>query len=171
MGIIVGLVFIVFGLVMSGIVMSVARNLASAGTGMPEVVTTTLHGVIALGVVMCGVGVLLLVTGLRKAITRSKLAKEIFARGSLTKGTVTFADKNYSVLVNGKPIFSSVEFTYQDSAGKPHTGRKDNVNSDLVIRDKIVVGSLVAVKYLPENPDKNILILEDPTANQPRASA
>ena len=148
MGIIVGLVFIVFGLVMSGIVMSVARNLASAGTGMPEVVTTTLHGVIALGFVMCGVGVLLLVTGLR-----------------------TFADKNYSVLVNGKPIFSSVEFTYQDSAGKPHTGRKDNVNSDLVIRDKIVVGSLVAVKYLPENPDKNILILEDPTANQPRASA
>ena len=166
---IIGLVLIVMGLVMSGTVMPMARKMA--GANVPEIVPTVLHSVTVLGFVLFGVGVLLLVNGLRKTLARSKLAKEIFARGALTKGTVTFADKNYSVLVNGKPIFSSVEFTYQDSAGKTHTGRKDNVNSDLVIRAKIAVGSPVAIKYLPENPDKNILILEDPSTNQPCTSA
>lgn len=47
--------------------------------------------------------------------------------------------------------------------GAPHTSRKTGVESDLVIRNAIQVGSEVALKYLPEKPDTNVLILKDPT--------
>ena len=167
MSVLIGGFFILFGLVWTGILMGVAH---STGAMAPASTVKMLHGMTGLGVFFLVLGVILLITGLLKAKARAKKAKDIFQRGTLAKGTVTFVDKNYSLLVNNKPIYSIVEFTFQDGSGKTHTARKDSVESDLIIRDQIVVGGQVALKYLPEDPDQNILILKDPTSNDVSAS-
>jgi hypothetical protein len=167
MGIIVGGFFVLFGVVWTGIAFTVARMTSTAAAGMPHGI---MNGMIGLGVVIFVIGAFMLVTGLIRAKKRNKLAMEVFQRGTLTKGNVTFVDKDYSLLVNNKPIYSIVEFTFQDSAGATHTSRKSGVNSDLVIRNRIEVGGQVAVKYLPENPDTNILLLQDPSATSASAS-
>ena len=77
---------------------------------------------------------------------------------------VTFVDNNYNILVGDAPIYSIVEFTFRDSAGQEHTSRKENVNRELVIRNKIEVGGQVNLKYIPTNPDENGLLLMDPRA-------
>ncbi len=74
------------------------------------------------------------------------------------------------MLVNEKPIYSIVEFTFRDSSGMEQTGRKEDVDSDLVIRNRIEVGGEVSIKYLPENPKENILILTDPRSGEQEAS-
>jgi hypothetical protein len=163
MGVLIGGFFILFGLVWTGILMAVAHSTSAMA---PASTVKMLHGMTGLGVFFLVLGVILVIIGLIKARGRSKLAKDIMQRGTAAKGTVTFVDKNYGVLVNNKPIFSIVEFTFQDSSGKTHTSRKGNVNSDLIIRDKIEVGSQVVLKYLPDNPESNILILKDPTSNE-----
>ena len=167
MSILIGGFFIIFGLVWTGILMAVSH---ATGAMAPASTIKMLHGMSALGVFFFVLGVILLISGLLKARARSKKARDIFQRGTLAKGTVTFVDKNYSLLVNNKPIYSIVEFTFQDGSGKTHTARKDSVESDLIIRDKIVVGSPVALKYLPESPEQNILILKDPTSSDLSAS-
>jgi hypothetical protein len=163
MGIIVGGFLILFGAVWTGILLTVSHATSSAARGA---VNGVINPMMWLGVVIFAIGAFMLVAGLIRAKKRSRLAMEIFQRGTLVKGTVTFVDKDYSLLVNNKPIYSIVEFTFQDSAGKTHTTRKTGVNSDLVIRNRIEVGGQVAVKYLPENPEANILILKDPNAQQ-----
>jgi hypothetical protein len=169
MGILVGGFLVLFGVVWTGISLVVARGAATPHA--PAQINILLHSMTGLGVVILVIGALMLITGLIRAKQKRKLALEIFQRGTLVKGNVTFVDKDYSLLVNNKPIYSIVEFTFQDSAGKTHTSRKTGVNSDLVIRDRIEVGGQVAVKYLPENPEVNILLLQDPTAGGASASA
>ena len=73
-------------------------------------------------------------------------------------------DKDYSFLVNEKPIYSVVEFVFTDHMGRQHTARKQQVESDLVIRSSITVGSEVDIKYMSADPDKNVLLIKDPTA-------
>lgn len=120
-------------------------------------------------------GAILLVVGLALYIPGSisdrkfleehaRRAKNLFDNGLPARGKITFVDKNYSVLLNQKPIYSIVEFTFEDHLGRPHTSRKENVDSDLVIRAQISVGSEVDVKYLKENPDENALLVRDPSA-------
>lgn len=162
MGILVGGFLIFFGVVWTGIILAVSHGISSSGA--PAQVNTTLQLMTGVGVAILVIGVFLLVTGLIRGKKKRKLAMEIFQRGTLVKGSVTFVDKDYSVLMNNKPIFSIVEFTFQDGAGRTYTARKTGVNSDLVIRNRIEVGGQVAAKYLPENPDINILLLQDPAA-------
>jgi hypothetical protein len=158
MGILIGGFFIVFGAVWTGILLLIEH----LSVHEPPATLKVLHGMFWVGAAVFVLGVIMLISGLIRARARSKKAMDIFRRGTATTGTVTFVDKNYSLLVNNKPIYSIVEFTFQDSSGKKHTARKDDVESDLVIRNKIEVGSPAVLKYLPENPELNILILKDP---------
>jgi hypothetical protein len=119
--------------------------------------------------IMGGTGLVLMLTGLglvfggrSRVRKRRALALRIYERGIPTEGTVTFVDKNYSLLVNQKPIYSIVEFKFRDGSGVERTSRKTDVESDLVIRLKIEVGSKVQVKFLYEDPEKNILMLPEP---------
>ncbi len=160
MGVYVGGFLIFFAVVWSAILWTVNHSI---GASAPASIASMLHSMILLGYGLGGVGILLLVVSLIRGRSASKRAMEIFQRGTLTTGQVTFVDKDYSVLVNNAPVFSIVEFTFQDSRGDTHTVRKTGVNSELVIRNRVTVGGSVAIKYLPENPGSNILILQDPS--------
>jgi hypothetical protein len=154
---------IFFSVVWTAILLTVSH---SVGASAPASIANMLRSMVLLGYGLGGFGALLLVVGLISRRSNTKKAMDIFRRGTLTTGNVTFVDKDYSVLVNNAPVFSIVEFTFQDSRGDTHTTRKTGVNSELVIRNRIAVGGQVAIKYLPENPDSNILIMQDPSVVQ-----
>lgn len=117
-----------------------------------------------IGGIILVVGLTMLLTGLSRAKKLKAQALLIYERGVEAEGTITFVDKNYSLLVNNKPIYSIVEFKFRDRGGQEHISRKNNVESDLVIRLKLEVGSKVKIKYLNEDPQQNILLLVDPLA-------
>ena len=109
-------------------------------------------------------GSVLLVIGRSKKKAKEELALQIYNQGIPAKARVTFVDKDYSYLVNEKPIYSVVEFVFTDHMGRQHTARKQQVESDLVIRSSISVGSEVDIKYMSADPEKNVLLIKDPTA-------
>jgi len=110
------------------------------------------------------IGVVLLIIGFAKKKNKGEQALQIYNQGIPAKARVTFVDKDYSYLVNEKPIYSVVEFVFTDHMGRQHTARKKQVESDLVIRTNITVGSEVDIKYMSADPDKNVLMIKDPTA-------
>jgi hypothetical protein len=111
-----------------------------------------------LGVVFLVLGVL----GLRGSGERKKLAMDVFQRGTPAEALVTFVDRNYGLLVNNQPIYSVVEYRFRASNGQEYVKRVDDVSSELVIRNALQVGSKIQIKYLPEDPTKNVMLL--PTA-------
>lgn len=112
-------------------------------------------GVGGLGLILGLVGMIGLVRGSR----RTKQNQHLMQTGVDAEGTVTFVDKNYALLVNEKPIYSILEYTYRDSAGNQHTRRLDRAPSDFVIRKQIQVGAKVAIKYSAQNPSESVILL------------
>lgn len=107
-------------------------------------------------------GLFFLIIGMRmgaKVAKQEKLNQHILQTGIQSEGTVTFVDKNYSVLINKNPIYSIVEYTYSDNSGNKHMNRINYVSSEQVIRRQIVVGSKIAIKYSGEDAAKSIIIL------------
>ena len=84
----------------------------------------------------------------------------ILQTGIDAQATVTFVDKNYSFLVNNKPIYSIVEYEYVDKNGVKHTRRIDNLNSDLVIRKKIEVGNTIKIRYSQTDYSQSIMLID-----------
>jgi len=120
-------------------------------------------------VVISGIALVFFVTGVlvwlrakSAAAKNQELAMKIFNQGVLTRGKVTFVDKNYSLLVNNKPIYSIVEVAFTDEMGREHVARKENIESDLVIRSQVVIGSEIDMKYLREDPTKTVFLIWDP---------
>ncbi|HOZ30832.1 MAG TPA: hypothetical protein PLL66_07930 [Bacteroidales bacterium] len=112
--------------------------------------------------ILGGLGLLFSIFGIVGAIIgRGKIKKQkhILNNGMETEATVDFVDKNFSILVQQKPIFSIVEYSYTDQNGNSHTRRVTNVNSDLVIRKQIQVGSKIKIKYIPDNPGDSVMLL------------
>lgn len=113
----------------------------------------------------CGLGLLgglfaaFGVKGMMQASQQAKRNQYIMQYGIEVPGTVTFVDKNYTLLVNNRPIYSIVEYTYKDKAGNDHVRRINNMNSEIVIRKQIVVGAAIQVKYAPENPAESVMVL------------
>jgi hypothetical protein len=105
------------------------------------------------GALMALFGVLGLVRGSKQAKQDSLIAQT----GIEKEATVTFVDKNYNLLVNNRPIYSIVEYKYQDDFGNEYANRVDNVSTDSVIRNKIEVGSTIKIKYLPNDPTKSVM--------------
>jgi len=116
----------------------------------------------SLGLGLIGLGGLFLLMGIVIIIRSAKQMKKkihIFNSGVETEGEVIYADKNYARLVNNTPIFSIVEYTYQDSSGNKYTRRVNSMSSEFVIRNQIGIGTAIAIKYEPEEPSKSVILL------------
>jgi hypothetical protein len=165
MGILIGGFLFLFGLIF----FLVGGGIGLVGgllSGNFKIGLANLNGVIfgGLGLIFMVIGAIMFVSSRVKAKKNQALAEKIFAMGVPAEATVTFVDKNYGLLVNNKPIYSIVEFKFRDGSGAERIGRKNNVSSDLVIRLKLEVGAKVQIKYMNEDPDQNILLLQDPNA-------
>jgi len=84
----------------------------------------------------------------------------IAQNGVETTATVTFVDKNFRLLVNQTPIYSIVEYKYQDNMGREHVRRIDNINSELVVRNKIEVNNTIKIRYLQEDPSQSVIMFD-----------
>lgn len=113
---------------------------------------------VLVGLVLLAVGGVLTYAGARERGKLSARADHLETYGVEAEGTITFLDRNYGVLVNNRPIYSIVEYTFQDRMGREHTGRVDNFPSEVAIRSKLEVGSTVRVKYLAEDPTQSTLL-------------
>jgi hypothetical protein len=148
----------VIGLFLIGVAQLLGGPGASASDQAAAPLLTIIGGGVAvLGLIIFVVG---LVTG-RKA---RAIGKRILESGVAAEAMVTFVDRNYNILVNERPIYSIVEFKFQDMSGAEHVFQHTTVNAELVIRNQVEVGSTVNIKYLPEDPSQNILMLENPSA-------
>jgi len=116
---------------------------------------------IAIGAMIL-IGAILWITGDISGKKTEDLAQKIFKEGRLTRGKVTFVDKNYSLLVNEKPIYSIVEVVFTDEMGREHVARKENIESDLVIRSQVVIGSEIDMKYMRDDPTKTVFLIWEP---------
>ena len=97
--------------------------------------------------------------GLVRGSKRAKQENHIAQTGVEAEANVTFVDRNYGMLVNNRPIYSIVEYAYQDGMGNEFVGRMETVSTDTVIRNNIVVGSKIRIKYLPEDPGKSVPLI------------
>jgi hypothetical protein len=133
--------------------------------GLPDSVNLeTVQRIVQYGVggLLAGLGAIFSLCGLGSLARRSKqrqLAERLMHTGMDAEGTVTFVDKNWRIQVNQRPIYSIVEYTYQDANGGQHTRRVEDISSEIVIRKQIQVGSKIAVKYAREDPSKSIMVL------------
>jgi hypothetical protein len=165
MGILIGGFLFVFGLIFFLVGGGIALVSGLLAGKMPAgVASINLFVFGGLGLIFMIIGAVLFFRGRAQAKKNKALAERIFTMGVPAEATITFIDKNYGLLVNNKPIYSIVEFKFRDGSGTERVGRKNNVDSDLVIRLKLEVGSKVQIKYMNEDPDQNILLLKDPTA-------
>ena len=116
-----------------------------------------------------GIGVVILIGGIWLSIKEKKWEREskekaetLAKNGFPTRARITFVDKNYSVLVNQKPVYSIVECVFDDSFGNQHITRKEDVDSDLVIRAQLKVGDEIDILYMPNDPTVTGLLIKDP---------
>ncbi len=165
MGILIGGFLILFGLIFFlvgggiGLIGDLISGRGVAGPmGLSHLIFAGVGGLILV------IGLILFLSSFIRLKKKKALAMLIYEQGVPAEGTITFVDKNYSFLVNQKPIYSIVEFKFKDLSGQEQVARKTDVESDLVIRLKLEVGGKVQVKYLAADPKKNILMLPDPKA-------
>lgn len=159
-----GIVLILFGLVWLGIMGAIYSLCAftSPEIALPWYWMALWFGP---GIVMLPVGIILAIIGvalLRKKEIANQQMQNNRENCIMTKARVTFVDKEYVTTMSEMPLFSLVEYEFTDDYGKVFTGRKDQVDSDLVIRNKIEVGSEVDIVYATQDPNINGLMLTDP---------
>ncbi|HNQ69127.1 MAG TPA: hypothetical protein PKN32_12165 [Bacteroidales bacterium] len=158
-----GIVFIFIGaiLIMTGVIVANSNvRIKINNRFADEEQSTKVRNYIGIG--LGGLGAVFTVIGLIGAVAgsqKNKRNKEIIRNGIVAQAKVTFVDKNYYILVNKTPIYSIVEYTYNDSNGIQHSRKINNIDSKIVIRNGIQVGSMVPIKYSAENPAESVLIL------------
>lgn len=152
----VGVILIITGIIVtqSAARVTINNQLTDAATSA-NVLNLVGWGVAGLGLIFAIVGII----GVIRNANKKKRSMYIMQYGTSTEGTVNYVDKNYTLLVNNNPIYSIVEYTFTDKTAKSYTRRISNISSELVIRKQIIVGSKVIVKYLPETPNENVLVL------------
>jgi len=148
-----GLLLVVIGFITFFTVSSSGAGSAAASVGINLGATLMLPSIIcwATGGGLTLWGALLLMQG---GARRGDL-QQIAAAGIETGAVITYVDRNYSLLLNNRPIYSIVEYRYRDGMGREFVNRADNVKTDLVIRNNWQVGSPIKVRYLPANPTKS----------------
>ncbi len=156
------IVFLVTGVILMAVGLLVSQQHGGVSINGSEADPATAQiAIYAMGGGLGGLGAIFTLGGLISLAFGSRQAKRnqyIMQTGVDAVGTVTFMDKNYSLLVNNAPAYSILEYTYQDGDGRQHTRRIDNVDSELVIRRQIQVGARVAIKYSAENPGESVII-------------
>ncbi len=152
----VGVILIAVGLLVTFSHGGVRINHQVAGV---ETATFAKH---VIGYSVAGLGAFFIVLGVVlniKSTAQTKRNAYIVANGIPVEARVTFVDKNYFVTVNNKPIYSIIEYIYQDKTGATHTRKIDNFSSDLVIRMQIEVGKTIPVRYLAESPAESVIVV------------
>jgi hypothetical protein len=157
------IIWLIAGLIFIGTGVFVYFVIGTAFADTPamfgELQTLLQYGI---GGLFAGIGAIMTLGGLvgiMRGAKRSKLDSHIVQTGVETEATVTFADKNYSLLVNNRPVYSIVEYTYQDELGNEFANRIEDVSTDTVIRNKVEVGSKIRIKYLPTEPRQSVMII------------
>ena len=168
MKVIVGFFLVIFGIgfvIAAGAISNFPIESETINLLGMEVKTNLLNSLafVAVGGITGLIGLILVITGVLQIRRDTVKEKELLTSGITTRARVTFVDKNYSFLVNEKPIYSIIEYTFVDRMGRKQIGRETTADSDLVIRNQIVVGSEVEIRYNPENPQENMVILNDPS--------
>jgi hypothetical protein len=74
-----------------------------------------------------------------------------------TDGVITALERNFSLFVNHRPIYSMVEYRYRDRKGVWRTRRIAQMNAELVRRAGWQVGAPIKVRYLVSDPDKSVI--------------
>src|SRR5947209_14189680 len=149
----VAVIFLVVGfvLVASGFAVFVSVNNSGAIDAGARV-GVDLHSIFLIApVTMWLIGGLMILSGILGLLRRrARIAQlqQIAANGVDTSAVITYVDRNYSVLVNERPIYSIVEYRYQDMMGQPHVNRVENLNTEMVIRSGWQVGMPIRVRYL-----------------------
>ncbi|MBN1966720.1 MAG: hypothetical protein JW910_18855 [Anaerolineae bacterium] len=142
------------GLLTGSLLNSVPGAEAASGfTNIGAIITLVIGG----GLVV--IGLIIMLTSRARGRQKRELAMHVYQNGIDTEGIVTFVDRNYSMLVNNNPIYSIVEYKFRDQAGREFVKRVNDANSEVVIRNALQVGSRIAVKYLPDDPTQNIMML------------
>lgn len=95
------------------------------------------------------------IIGLLGGAARQGDLKEIAASGIQAPARITYLDRNYTLLLNNRPVYSIVEYVFRDTLGREFVRRADNIKTDTVIRQGWQVGSNIQVRYLPANPMKS----------------
>jgi len=134
----------------------VVNNRPVSGNEIRNIVATSVGGGLA---ALGGVFLIIGIVGIKRDSKQKKENLHIMRTGISAEGRVNFVDKNYSLLVNNKPIYSIVEYSYNDKLGNHHTRRITNLNSDIVIRNQIKVGGTVSIKYDEDDYSKSVIIL------------
>jgi hypothetical protein len=162
------IIILVMGLIFLGTGIFIYFVINAAFGSMPAEATELgfgqMEGLIQIGssAVFGGIGALMILFGVLGLIRGSKKAKQdnlIAQTGMEREATVTFVDKNYNLLVNNRPIYSIVEYKYQDDFGNEYTNRIENASTNDVIRNKIEVGSTIRIKYLPQDPAQSVMVV------------
>ena len=155
------IIFLIMGLIFIGtgvfIYFVVGVAFADTPAMLGEMQTLLQYG---MGGLFAGIGAIMTLGGLIGAMRgakRSKLASHIAQTGVETDATITFIDKNYALLVNNRPVYAIVEYSYQDELGHEYANRIENISTDYVIRNKVEVGNKIRIKYLPAEPAQSVI--------------
>ena len=132
---------------------TVTATSAAASVGIDLGLTMLLPSIIcwAVGGMLALFGII----GLLGGVARNGELKEIAAGGVQTGARITFLDRNYTLLLNNRPVYSIVEYVFRDTMGREVVRRADNIKTEQVIRSGWQVGSMIQVRYLPQNPYKS----------------
>jgi hypothetical protein len=157
------LIFLVTGLITVGVgfivffathnASTTSATSAAASVGIDLGMTMILPSIICWGV--GGLLTLFGIFGLLGGMARNTELKEIAAGGVQANAQITFLDRNYTLLLNNRPVYSIVEYVFRDNMGREIVRRADNIKTDQVIRAGWQVGSMIQVRYLPQNPYKS----------------
>ncbi len=159
-----GIIFLAIGLGFLGTIAYGAWNEAGTVAGAIELIrdipSLPMPDILLpiIGLLFTGAGLFNMVGSVISGVRGRVLALRIDEVGIETQATVTFVDRNYSILVNNRPIYSIVECKFTDISGREHVSRKDTISSELVIRNQIEVGGTIAIKYLAEDPSQNVFL-------------
>lgn len=163
-----GIIFLVFGLSLLALIAYAAWDEAGTVAGAIELIrdipSLPMPDILLpiIGLLFAGIGLFNMVGSVISGVRKRVLALRINEEGVETQATVTFVDRNYSTLINNRPIYSIVECKFTDISGREHVSRKDTISSELVIRNHIEVGDTIDIKYLAEAPSQNIFLILEP---------
>ena len=115
--------------------------------------------IVIFGAILVAIGIFYTAFTFVRLRRRASMATNVLETGIETEGAVTFVDRNYSVKINGRYIYSIVEYKFIDSIKKEYVKEATEASTDEIVRCKIEVGSTVKIKYLPDDPTQSIIIL------------
>ena len=107
-------------------------------------------------------GIIFFIAGFKhrsRDLREKKLREHILLTGISAKAKITYIDKNWTIRINKRYIYSIVEYTYKDKVGKEYTMRFNNISSELAVRKGLQVGGSLPIKYDSMDASKSAIDL------------